>query len=117
MFERFAWLILAGIHAMPAIAFFRPSLLTRMYRLERDNPLFLLMQHRAALFTIVMIVCIWSIFDARVRQIASISVAISMLSFLLLYWRAGSPRTLKKIAQADLIGLPALAYVTWMAFA
>jgi len=40
-----------------------------------------------------------------------------MLSFLALYFANGSPSSLKQIAIADLIGLPALVYVAWRAFA
>lgn len=116
MIERIAWIILALVHIMPALAFFRPAMLTQLYRLQPDNPLFLLMQHRAALFVVIFVACIWAAFDPKSRQLASIAVAISMLSFLWLYWQAGSPKALRKIAQVDFIGLPALAYATWSAF-
>jgi hypothetical protein len=114
--EPLAWIVLAAVHAMPALAFFQPSLLTKLYRLQPDNPLFLLMHHRAALFLGIFTACIWAMFDPKPRQLATVAVAISMLSFLALYWRRGSPKALKKIAQVDLVGLPALVYVGWMAF-
>jgi hypothetical protein len=115
--EPIAWLILAAVHAMPAIAFFRPALLTRLYRLPADNPLFLLMHHRAAMFFAVFSICIWATFDPKSRQLATIAVGISMMSFLALYWRTGSPNPLKKIARVDIMGLPVLTYAGWMAFA
>jgi hypothetical protein len=117
MLELIAWLILALVHLMPALAFFIPSLLTKLYRLEPGNALFLLMHHRAALFLVIFVICIWSAFDAAPRRLASVAVAISMVSFLGLYWFQGSPAALRQIAVVDLIGLPALGYVLWRAFA
>jgi hypothetical protein len=110
------WIALIAIHTMPALAFFQPVLVTKMYRLEAGTPLFLLMQHRAALFFIVCIICAWAIFRPETRQLASVAVAISMLSFLLLYWMQGSPSALRAIAIGDIIGLPFLAFVLWQAF-
>jgi hypothetical protein len=116
MLELIAWLILALVHLMPALAFFIPSLLTKLYRLEPGNALFLLMHHRAALFLAILVICVWSAFDVTPRRLASVAVAISMVSFLALYWLQGSPAALRQIAIVDLIGLPALAYVMWRAF-
>jgi hypothetical protein len=116
MMNHIAWLVLALVHLMPALAFFRPAMLQRLYRIEPGNPLFLLMQHRAALFLAVLVICLWSAFDPAPRRLSSVAVAISMVSFLWLFWRAGQPAALKQIAIADLLGLPALAYVLWRAF-
>ena len=117
MIETIAWLTLAAIHLTPALAVFTPSLLTRMYGSDNGSPLFLLMRHRAALFLAIFVLCIWCAFDPVPRQMASVVVAISMVSFLWLYWRAGAPRALRRIAIVDLIGLPALAIVVWQAMA
>jgi hypothetical protein len=114
--ELIAWLTLAIVHLMPALAFFIPSLLTKLYGLEQGNALFLLMQHRAALFVAIFVICIWSAFDATPRRLASVAVAISMISFIALYWLKGAPSALRQIAIVDLIGLPALIYVGWRAF-
>jgi hypothetical protein len=116
MLELIAWLVLALVHLMPALAFFVPSLLTKLYRLELGNALFLLMQHRAALFLAILVICLWSAFDETPRRLASVAVAISMVSFLALYWLQGSPAALRQIAIVDLIGLPALGLVMWRAF-
>ena len=116
MIERLAWLVLAAVHLMPALALFRPELLTTLYGLRPDNPLFLLMRHRAALFLVVLVISLWSIVDPAPRRLASVAVGISLLAFLLLYWQAGSPKALRKIAQVDLAGLPALAFAAWSAF-
>lgn len=115
--ETISWLVLALVHLMPALAFLRPALLTSLYRLQPDNPLYLLMHHRAALFLAVFVACVWSAFDTVPRPLGVVVVAISMLGFLLLYWRSGSPKPLSRIARADMIGLPALAFVAWEAFA
>ncbi|WP_077148299.1 hypothetical protein [Sphingopyxis sp. KK2] len=116
MLDRIAWPILALIHLMPALAFFRPAMLTRLYAVTPQSPSFLLLHHRAALFLVVFTICVWAAFDPATRRIASVAAAISMVSFLALYWQAGSPPSLRTIALADLAGLPFLAIVAWRAF-
>ncbi len=116
MLKPILWLILAAIHAMPALALFRPQTLTTLYRIEPDNPLFLLMQHRAGLFFAVFVACVWAAFIPEGRKLAVLIVGISMMSFLVLYWLGGSPIQLKRIALVDLAGLPVLAGVAFMAF-
>jgi hypothetical protein len=116
MMQPVLWLVLAAIHAMPALALFRPATLTSLYRLQPDNPLFLLMHHRAGLFFAVFVACVFAAFVPEGRRLAVLVVGISMVSFLLLYWQAGSPAPLRKIAQVDLLGLPVLAGVAWLAF-
>jgi hypothetical protein len=110
------WVVLAAIHFLPALALFRPSLITQLYSVDGGAPVFLLLQHRAALFLGVFVMCIWAIFHAESRQIAVICVGISMVSFLVLYAISGQPDALRTIAIADLIGLPFLAYAGWQAF-
>ena len=44
---RLAWILLALIHALPAIALVRPSLLTTLYGVEPQAPAFILLWHRA----------------------------------------------------------------------
>jgi hypothetical protein len=39
-----------------------------------------------------------------------------MVSFLILFYSAGSPPALKTIATADLVGIPFLIFVLWKAF-
>lgn len=116
MLKPILWLILAAIHAMPALALFRPATLTTLYRIQPDNPLFLLMHHRAALLFAVFVACIWAAFVPDGRRLAVLVVGISMLSFLALYFMAGSPAPLRRIAIVDLAGLPVLAGVAWLAF-
>jgi hypothetical protein len=114
---RIGWGLLALVHLMPALAFFRPAQLATLYRVSAENPLFSLMHHRAALFVVIVLLCLWALLDPAVRRLAVVGVGFSMLSFLLIYWRAGQPEALKTIAMVDLIGLAPLALVAWAAFA
>jgi hypothetical protein len=113
---RLAWVLLALIHALPAIALVRPSLITTLYGVDPGAPAYTLLWHRAALFAVVLLICFWAAFRPEVRQLAAAAVAISMGGFLLIYWMQGMPADLRTIAIADLIGLPALAFVGWSAF-
>lgn len=113
---RLAWLLLALIHALPAIALVRPSLLTTLYGVDPNSPAFTLIWHRAALFAVILVICCWAAIRPDVRQLAAVAVAISMLAFLAIYAFQGSPPSVRTIAIADLVGLPALAFVAWNAF-
>ncbi len=108
-----AWILLALVHLLPALALFLPKLITRLYGLAPGSANFLLMHHRAALFLGIVIACVWSAFDPRPRPLAAVMTALSMLSFLALYGLGKQPRELRSIAIADLVGLPALAFVVW----
>lgn len=116
MADRLAWLLLAAIHAMPALALFRPALLTRLYGAAPGDSSYLLLQHRAALFLVVMIVAVWAAFDPAVRRLAVVAVGVSMLSFLTLYAGAGRPPALRSIALADPVGVVPLLFVAWGAW-
>ena len=116
MIERIAWGLLGLIHVLPALALFRPALLTRLYGVAAGETAFTLLHHRAALFLVIVLICGWAIVDPAVRRLAVVAVAISMISFLLLYAMAGRPAALRSIAVADLIGLAPLAVVAWFAW-
>ena len=116
MRDRLAWLLLALLHAPPALALVRPAMIENLYGVTRDGAAFPLLQHRAALFVVVALVCLWAAADPRVRRLASAACALSMLSFLLLYWLAGAPPGLRTVALADLPFLPVLAFAGWRAF-
>ncbi len=111
-----SFLSLALLHLMPAIAAVRPELVTSLYQVKGTDPAFLLLQHRAALFAAVLVLCLWAAFDASVRPAGALVAAISMLSFLWIYAANGQPAGLRTIALADLSGLPALAWALWSAF-
>jgi hypothetical protein len=116
MLQPIAWIVLALVHMMPAIAFFRPATLTALYGIRPDDRLFLLMHHRAGLFLAVFALCLWAASKPEARQAAGIVTAISMVTFLWLYWRSGAPAPLRTIALVDLAGLPFLVVAMWGAF-
>jgi len=117
MTERISWLVLGLlVHGPPFVAFFSPALIGRLYAVALDDPNFPLLQHRAALFGVVVASCVWAAFDPDVRQLALVVAAFSMLSFLGIYLAYGQPEALKFIALGDLLGLPFLAFVGWRAF-
>ncbi len=117
MIERICWTLLGlVIHGPPFAAFFAPSLIRRLYSVSLDDPNFALLQHRAALFGVVAVICVWAALDPNVRKLAVVATALSMLSFLFIFLSFGQPSALKTIALADLFGLPLLFYVGWRAF-
>jgi hypothetical protein len=111
-----AWILLALVHLTPALALFRPALLTSLYGVDATSPLFLLMQHRAALFAGIVLVALWCAVDPAPRRLGVVVVALSMVSFLILWQLAGQPAALRRIAIVDLAGLLPLALVAWAAF-
>jgi hypothetical protein len=115
MLQLVCWLILAAIHLTPALALVRPALLTKLYRLPPESPLFLLMQHRAALFAAVLAACLIAAIHPPSRPLAAVVTGISMVSFLVLYASAGQPPALRTIARVDLVGLIPLALVVFFA--
>lgn len=120
MIERMCWALLALLallHAPPAVAAFSPALIVRLYGVDKSDAAFLLLQHRAALFAAILVVCAWAAADASVRRLAAIATAVSMISFLLLFHAGGKPPALRTIAIADWIGLLPLAFVAFRAFA
>jgi hypothetical protein len=110
------WGLLGLVHLLPALALVRPALLTQLYGVSADSPLFLLMQHRAALFAVVVLIAVWCAVESAPRRLGAVAVGFSMLSFLWLWWQGGQPAELRRIALVDLAGLLPLAVVTWAAF-
>ena len=117
MIASVCWAILGLIHLMPALALFRPSMISVLYGVPSGSATFLLLHHRSALFLSVLLTCIWAVLRPEVRPLASVVVAISMLSFLWLYTATGQPPELRQIAIVDFAGLPFLAMAIWLAFA
>jgi hypothetical protein len=116
MLVKCCWAILALIHVLPALALFKPDLLTTLYAVQAGSVTHTLLHHRAALFFGVFVACIWAMLKPESRQLAATVVGISMISFLVLYAIAGMPNSLRVIAIADLIGLPFLIFVTFQSF-
>lgn len=114
--QRVSWAVLVALHILPIVPLFRPALLGRMYGVEPGGVLTPLLQHRAALFLAVAAVCVLALFDPTSRRAAALVAGISMATFLILYVMHGMPASLRTIALADLIGIPALLYVIWANF-
>ena len=108
------WAVLGLIHLLPAFAFFRPTLIGRLYGVDAHSTAFLLLHHRAALFLVVVVLSFWAAWRPEVRPLASVTVAISMVSFLGLYAAGGQPSALRQLAIVDLAGLPFLAVAAWL---
>lgn len=117
MAQRILWLLLMAIHLPPALALLRPALLARLYGVGSCDAAFPLLHHRAALFAVVAIVAAWAAFDPGVRRLAAVALATSMVSFIVIWWTSGAPASLRRIALADVAGLPLLAFAAWRAFA
>ena len=115
MAVKLSWAILALIHLIPALALVRPSLLTTLYAIDLNSPVYILVWHRAALFAMAVVICVWAVFRPEVRALASVAMAISMIGFLSLFILNGSPPSLRVIALADLACLPFLAFAAWNA--
>ena len=117
MVERICWLALAlAIHLPPFAAFLVPALITKLYAVPADDPNFALLQHRAALFGVIVIACLWAAFNPDVRKLVFVLASLSMVSFLAIYLGYGQPPSLRTIALVDVLGLPLLGYVGWKAF-
>lgn len=108
-----AWLLLVAVHATPAVAAFRPSLVSRLYGVPAAGDLGALLVHRGWLFLAVVAVAAIAAFEPQARRAAALVLAISILGFLITYARAGCPRgPLRKIALADALAVPALVLVS-----
>lgn len=114
---KIAWLLLALIHASPAAVLFRPSLVGRLYGISPDGPTGLLLTHRGATFLAIVVAAIWAAFEPSVRRLGSLVVGIAILSYLLLYVRAGlPPGPLRTIAAVDTFALAPLLLIAWNAW-
>ncbi|MFV3128554.1 hypothetical protein [Niveispirillum sp. KHB5.9] len=108
-----AWIILALIHILPASVLVAPELALRLYGVDPQGPVAVLIIHRGALFLAVMVVSLFAVFDPPSRRVCSIIVAISILGFLGVYTQAGLPEgPLRTIALVDLAALLPLVMVT-----
>lgn len=116
MIASLCWVVLGLVHLLPALGLFRPAMIGTLYGVAPGSTTFLLLQHRAALFLLVLVLCLWAVWRPEVRPLASVTVAISMVAFLWLYVGAGMPPALRQIAIVDLAGLPFLAVAAWQAF-
>lgn len=114
---KISWGALALIHLTPSLPIFKPKMIEKLYDADPSGDLGLLMTHRSGLFLAVFVASLFALMNAEGRKLATIIVATSMISFLILYARAGFPAgPLKKIAIADAVGLLPLGFVVWRAW-
>jgi hypothetical protein len=114
---KLSWTILAVIHVMPALVLFVPDLTLQLYDVPSDGDMGILFTHRGGLFLGVFIAAFLAGFMPDMRRLASVVVAISVISFLFVYLRAGLPdNSLRKIAIIDVLALFPLAWVTWQSW-
>ena len=112
-----AWLVLALIHFIPALAAFAPSLVQRLYGVDPAGDIGVLLVHRGALFAAVVVATLTAMVDVTSERLATLVVGISMISFLIIYARAGMPSgPLRTIALTDLWGLLPLFWVAVQAW-
>jgi hypothetical protein len=112
-----SWFALGVIHLLPALSAFSTSLLTRLYGPAPSVDLRVLLAHRGVLFCAVLMSCVFGALSPATRRPLSAVVAISIVGFLLLYLRAGSPAgPLRTLAIVDALGLAPLALVLWAAW-
>jgi hypothetical protein len=86
-----------------------------MYGVEAGSDTFTLLHHRAALFLVIVGIAFWAALRPEVRLLATVMVGISMGSFVLIWWQAGSSPALRSIAVADMVGFPILLFAGWQA--
>lgn len=109
---RGGWLLLALIHVLPALVLFAPDFAQRLYGVDPDSDIGVLIVHRGALFLAVLVVAVWAAIARGTRTLASVVLGISMTGFLYVYWRAGMPEgSLRIIAIADLGGIVVLGFL------
>lgn len=109
---RIAWGMLALIHVAPATVLFSPAALTRLYGVAPDGDVGVLLTHRGAMFLALVGMCLVALATPGARAAASVAVAISVVGFLAVYVRAGTPAgALRTIAWADVVALAPLAVV------
>ena len=117
LLTKISWGALALIHLTPSLPIFKPKMIETLYGADPSGELGLLMTHRSGLFLAVFVASVFALMNIEARKLATIIVAISMISFLILFMRAGLPAgPLKKIAIADAVGLVPLAFVAWRAW-
>lgn len=109
---RIGWVLLALIHLLPSAVLFNPRLTEKLYGLTASSDVGLLIVHRGALFLAIVVSALWAAVDPAVRGLASVILTISMLGFLIIYWRAGMPvGALRMIAIVDIIGVGILFFL------
>jgi len=112
-----AWLLLAALHATPAMSAFAPGLIEKLYGITPEGDTGILLIHRGALFLAVCLAALYAAFSPESRRLASLVLAISMIGYLIIYVQGGSPAGgLQNIAIPDAICLIPLFWVSYHAW-
>lgn len=98
---------LAVIHIIPAISALFPTKLANLYGLDlADKTLITLLQHRAILFGLLALACLYAAYTPIIQKPVLIGAVLSMGSFIgLALFRGQLSTALAKIVYVDLIGL------------
>jgi hypothetical protein len=109
---RFAWGALAAIHILPALGLVSSMLRQRLYGMDPQGDLAILLSHRAVIFVaIVMASLVAAAFDT-VRPVTAFFVSVSVVGFLFVYALGGMPAgPLRQVALVDTAALPLLVIV------
>ena len=107
MILKACFVLLALIHALPAMALFAPSRLSALYGFEAgDGVLTTLLQHRALLFGLLAAALVYAVFHPSVRWPVLIGTILSMGGFIAVAALHGQlDGALKSIVVADIVGL------------
>jgi hypothetical protein len=109
---RVCWATLVAVHLGPAAVLLRPSLVQDLYGIAPDGDLGVLLTHRGALFLVLVIAGTWAAISPVVRPLVALCMAVSVISFLVLYAAAGLPAgPLRTIAAFDVAALLPLTVV------
>jgi hypothetical protein len=107
-----AWGALALVHAAPAMALVVPGALRRLYGLELAGDPRVLLVHRSALFLALVVLCVFALVEPGARRAAGVTVAISVVAYLVVYAQAGLPSgALRRVALVDTFALVPLVIV------
>ena len=101
------YLLGLGIHGVPALSALFPSKIAKLYGIPAgDNTLMTLLQHRAVLFGIIALACIYAAHNASARWPVLIGVVLSMGSFMIIALARGQiGGSLSKVVIVDAVGL------------
>jgi len=114
---KLSWLGVAAVNFMPSLVVFAPAMTQKLYGVDPTGDIGVLLVHRSIMFLTIVVLSIYAVFEPEARRVASIVAALSMVGFLLVYLRAGTPAgPLQSIALADLVGMVPLAVVVFFAW-
>ncbi len=104
-------LLVALIHALPAIGLLGPARLQQLYGVAVGEPnLELLLRHRAVLFGLLAALLGWAAFHPALHRLGLVAGLASVLSFVLLAQAIGPLNpALTSVARVDLVALALLA--------